>query len=151
MTINTTCADASFEVMHMNAFPVVNLLAVVVAAIANFIIGAVWYAPPVFGNRWMNLLGKKRDELGSPAKGFIGAIVGALILSYVLAVLIGYAGAKTAVDGAIIGLWALVGFVLTVGSTEVLFGAKPIKLYLLNNGYQLVAFIVTGAIIGAFG
>ena len=135
----------------MNSFPNVNLLAVVVAAIAHFVIGAIWYAPPVFGKTWMELLGKKMDEVGNPAKGFVAAFIGALILTYVLAVLIGFAGAKTALDGAIIGLLTLIGFVLTVGSTEVIFGAKPVKLYLLNNGYQLVAFIVTGAIIGAFG
>ena len=30
-----------------------NWLAVIVAALAYFVIGALWYAPPVFGKAWM--------------------------------------------------------------------------------------------------
>jgi len=36
----------------MPDFTQVNWLAVIVAAIANIIIGFIWYMPQVFGRRW---------------------------------------------------------------------------------------------------
>ncbi len=132
-------------------FPSINLLAVVVAAIVGFVIGGIWYAPPVFGNTWMRLLGKKREELGVMQLGpLMTSFIGTLITSYVLAVFIGYAGAKTTLDGAIIGLWAWFGFVITVTASDAMFERKPAKLPLINGAFSLVIFLVMGAIIGVW-
>lgn len=132
------------------AYPNINLLAVVVVAIVSFIIGAVWYAPPVFGNMWMKLLGKKREELGSPGPAFVGGFIGALIFAYVLALLMGYAQAKALIDGVVIGLLAWIGFVITTSAPEVLFAKTPIRLYLINNIHHLVVFLIAGAILGVW-
>jgi hypothetical protein len=39
--------------MNFDALGDLNWLAVFVAALAYFAIGALWYAPPVFGKVWM--------------------------------------------------------------------------------------------------
>lgn len=44
----------------------VNLLGAVVGAAAAMDIGALWYSPFLFGNRWQGLMGKAPAEMGSP-------------------------------------------------------------------------------------
>jgi len=47
------------------SFGNVSLLGAVVGAAAAMAIGALWYSPVLFGNRWQALIGKSPDEIGS--------------------------------------------------------------------------------------
>ena len=64
----------------------INHWAVIVAAISAFIIGGLWYAPPVFGRSWQRAAGLSDAQLasGKPAVIFGGGFVLALIAAYVL-------------------------------------------------------------------
>ena len=42
------------------------------------------------------------------------------------------------------------GFVTTVQLTNSLFMKQPAKLYMINTGYQLVCYLASGAILGAW-
>ena len=44
------------------------------------------------------------------------------------------------------GVW--IAFVMTVQLTDKLFSNRPLKLFLINTGYQLVCYLVMGAIVG---
>ena len=46
-------ADEGGTAMSFDTMTDLNWLAVIVAALAYFAIGAVWYAPPAFGRAWM--------------------------------------------------------------------------------------------------
>ena len=62
------------------------------------------------------------------------------------------AGFVTAVDGLKIGLVVWLGFVTTVSSPNALFEShQRNKLYMINTGYQLVCYVVMGAILGVGG
>ena len=56
-----------------------NWLAVIVAAIAYFAIGALWYSPPVFGTAWMSAGGVSAEEIegGPGAAVYAVPLVGA--------------------------------------------------------------------------
>lgn len=126
----------------------VNFFAVIAAAVINFIIGAIWYSPGVFGSTWMSLMGKRPEDMRSGAgQAYAGVFVTALILAYVLARFISLAGAHTIGDGAQIGFWVWIGFVATTSVADVLFGGKPPKLWSINNGYQLVSLVIIGAVL----
>jgi hypothetical protein len=62
-----------------------NWLAVIVAALAYFAIGAVWYAPPVLGKTWAAAGGLPMPEPGTrrpnPTIFAVPLIVAALILA----------------------------------------------------------------------
>jgi len=60
------------------------------------------------------------------------------------------AGFSTAVDGLKIGLVVWLGFVTTVQFTNALFSRQRNRLYMINTGYQLVCYVVMGAILGAW-
>jgi hypothetical protein len=58
------------------------------------------------------------------------------------------AGAANAVDGLKIGMVVWLGFVTTVQLTNALFMRQRNRLYLINTGYQLVCYLIMGAILG---
>jgi hypothetical protein len=64
-------------------------LAVIVAAIAYFAIGAAWYAPPVFGKAWMAAGGMETPAEGQRpgpaifAVPFFGSVLSAIALGMI--------------------------------------------------------------------
>jgi hypothetical protein len=126
-----------------------NFLAVVVAAVAFFAVGAVWYSPVLFSRAWQAAAGVNPEEPGRhPAAVFGGAFVSALVSTLVLAHFIGRdAGLAT---GALAGLLAGGGLAAAPLVTTFLFENRPVRLMLIDGGYHVVALTLAGAIIGAW-
>ena len=57
---------------------------------------------------------------------------------------------NTPLYGMKVGLAVWLGFVTTVQLTAKLFGNQPTRLYLINTGYQLVCYLMMGAILAAW-
>jgi uncharacterized protein DUF1761 len=123
---------------------------VVVAALASFLVGGLWYSPVLFGKAWMAANGFTDKDLegGNPAVIFGGAFVLALVIATVLAGVVGRNGSLSsgAVTGAVLGLGVVAAAIVIVG----LFERKPPALLLINGGYQLVTLTLMGAILGAW-
>ncbi len=68
----------------------INYLAVVVAAVASMIIGAIWYSPRVFGRMWMRLTGKTMDQMAGQNAGraYLVTFFGSLVMAWVLAMFV---------------------------------------------------------------
>ena len=135
----------------------VNLWAVLVSAIATMVVGFVWYSPALFANPWMKLMGldpsdkEKIAELQKSAgPSYFMSLIASVLAAFVLGKLITVAGFSTAVDGLKIGLVVWLGFVTTVQFTNALFMRQKNRLYMINTGYQLVCYLVMGAILGAW-
>jgi len=129
----------------------VNLLAVLVSAIATMVVGFVWYSPALFANSWMRLMGydpndkaKIAEMQKSAGPSYFMSLIASILAAFVLGKLIAVAGFSTAVDGLKIGL------VTTVQFTNALFSRQRNRLYMINTGYQLVCYVVMGAILGAW-
>ncbi len=125
----------------------VNYLAVIVAAVAAMIIGFVWYAPQVFGKRWLQYLGKTQAELGQPGPGFALAAVAALVNAWALALFSKNLGGSSLTDGILLGVLAWLGFMATLTAAETVFLKKPWGLWLLNNAHNVIAQVVMAAIV----
>jgi hypothetical protein len=127
----------------------INVLAVIVAAVAAFVVGGVWYT--VLGKAWMQAIGKSREELqGNGMPGYIGAAVASLVMALVLALFIANLPPGGVVEGVVAGVLAAVGFVATAMLADVLFAGRGLRLFVINAGHQLVALGVAGAILGAW-
>ena len=125
----------------------INWIAIVVAAVSAFIVGALWYGP-LFGKTWQKLAGLSDKYVqNGVAKTFGGAFVLTLIMSIVLAFFIGNNDLSF---GLFAGLAAGIGWVATAFGVNYLFEHKSLKFYLINAGYNVVIFALMGAIIGAF-
>jgi len=93
----------------------VNYLAVVVAAVVALVIGFIWYAPPVFANRWMGYLGTTQAQLANPGPtGITVGVVASVVNAWVLVVLSLNLGGKTLTAGIMLGALAWLGFMATV-------------------------------------
>ncbi len=131
----------------------INYWAVLVAAIVNFLLGAVWYSL-LFGKQWLAIINKSEAELEEMKKGapraYVLSIIAALVMSFVLAHMVDYAQATNVVDGVLSGFWLWLGFVATTNLAAVLFEARPVGLYLINTGYYLVSLLIMGAILAVW-
>ncbi len=134
----------------------VNYLAVLVAAIVQMVVGALWYSPMVFGKMWMKLSGLNAKQLEEAKKKGMGKsyflmFLGTLVMSYVLAHFVFYTGATSFILGMQTGFWIWLGFLATTTMGMVLWDNKPWSLYVLNNGYNLVVLLLMGGILAVWG
>lgn len=126
----------------------VNYLAVVVSAVVALVIGFVWYAPPVFGNRWMSYLGTTQAQLGNPGPmGMATGVVASLANAWVLAVLSLNLKGSTLTDGVLLGVLCWLGFMATITAAQISFEKRPWGLWLLNNAHNVLIQILIGAIV----
>ena len=135
------------------AFAGMNYLSIVVAALAGFGVGAIWYM--VLGQAWLDALGKTEDDIkgsgASQAMPFVIALVADLVMAIMLAGLMGHLGNVSIRGGLISAFFVWVGFVITtMGVNHAFSGANP-QLTVIDGGHWLAVLLVMGAIIGAFG
>ena len=133
----------------------INYAAVLVAAVAGMVLGALWYSPLLFGKMWMSLSGITDKQIGEAkkkgmTKSYILAFVGTLVMAYVLAHFVDYTQATTLAGGLQAGFWIWLGFVATTFLGMVLWEGKPWKLYFLNVAYYLVELLLMGAILASW-
>ena len=128
-----------------------NWLAIIIAVIANMVIGTLWYGTWAFGKSWMKLSGHNMGE-GMQAGPLYGlTALAALVQAITMSWFVGQTGAHSGSAGAIIGLYVGLGFIATAMFAEVLFAGRHPRLYAITAGYSVVAAIVQGAIIGFLG
>jgi hypothetical protein len=132
----------------------INWWAIVAVAVANMIIGTVWYHPKVFGGAWMRLVGITSD-MTAAAKRRMPAMMGIAFLS---SVIMAYVLAHFAIAWAVfdvisaieLGFWVWLGFVATTQISVVLWEMKPWKLFFINTGYSFVSFITAAVVLFLF-
>jgi hypothetical protein len=136
--------------------PHINYLAVLVAGAAAWVAGAIWYG--VLGKQWLAALGKTKDQLmgpgGKPKPGpFVLSFAADLIIAFVLAGIVGALGAgKMSVSAGVVTatlMW--VGFVVTTMAVNNAYAGRKSTLTVIDAGHWLVAMVVAGAVVGAFG
>ena len=132
----------------------INILGVVVAAVASFAFGAAYYT--ILSRAWLEASGKTEDEVKQERTAtpfitsFIGLVVMAIVIScQFLPEKMGFETASTqyAIHIALL-IW--VGFIVTSMATNNAFqGAKP-KLTLIDAGHWLGVVVIQAAILCAF-
>jgi uncharacterized protein DUF1761 len=126
-------------------------IGVIIAAIANMVIGFLWYGNWAFGRSWMALSGRGMGEGHPPGPLYALTAVAALIQAITMAWFVRQTGASSGSAGAIVGLYVGLGFVAMAMFAEVLYAGRPARLYAITAGYQVTAAVVQGAIIGYLG
>ncbi len=126
----------------------VNYLAIVLAAVVNMVVGALWYSPVMFGKEWSKLVGRKMEDMRKNAgPGYAVTTVGALIQAWILAHIVAWALATTAFEGALVGLMLWIGFVAIIQGVNTVFAGSRKKLWAINTGYFLVVLVINGALL----
>lgn len=128
----------------------INLIAVVLVAVASMGIGFVWYSTSLFGKPWMKEVGKNMEELKGAGVGYFLTAMGSLIMGIIMHIVMNYTNTTKVIDGAFLGIILWLGFVATSFLTNYVFAGRSLKLFLIDIGYFLITFIAAGAIIGYF-
>ncbi len=129
----------------------VNTLGALVCALSAFLVGGIWYSPLLFAKPWMRLSGLTDADLkkGGTARIFGGAFALALVGNVNLAFFLAD-GRPSLGWGIAAGALAGVGWVATSLGITYLFERRPLALYLIDAGYHVVSFVISGAILGVW-
>jgi Protein of unknown function (DUF1761) len=134
----------------MQRFPI-NYLALVVAAIARFLFGWLWYSPLLFGKSWMSLTNCDPEEMKRrmPVLASLD-LISNFVMAFVLVHAVHYAAARNAGQGAAVGFFNWLGFIATITMMLTLYEKRPAKLFWINNGFQLISLLIMGAIVAVW-
>jgi hypothetical protein len=131
----------------------INHVAVWVLVVVHQLIGFGWYA--VFGNIWLNLHAKTMTDIENPHEvaPYLVAITASIFVNYALAWLIAKLGAHNAIAGLKIALICWFCFLFVEYDTISVFsafGTNPWPLVFINMGRALIAFAVSGLVLGGW-
>ena len=135
--------------MNMDLFSHINWLAVLVAAVAYFMLGAIWYSKALFAPKWAALVG---IDMSKPdKKGLGGMLLASFILTLVICV--GLAMLVVRMDlfilssGVKLGLITGICFATTSVSISFIYEKRPLGLYFIDCGYHVVGNIAAAIIL----
>lgn len=125
-----------------------NWWAIIVAAVAYFMLGWVWYST-LFAKKWMELRELNEEDMDDPNPIiFLWSFILQFVATLTLAGFLGAIGISTALHGAMIGFGAAMGFVFTLAGTTGLFSDNKLGLHFIDNGYHVAGLTLAGAILG---
>ena len=128
-----------------------NWIAIVAAGVAAFLLGGLWYAPPLFGRAWQADCGLSDEQLKQDNMARIFG--GALILSVLAAAMFSmFLGSRPELGfAASAGFSAGLFWVAASLGIFYLFERRPLRLWLINGGYATVMFTLIGAVLSLLG
>ena len=127
-------------IINFGAF---NWLAVIVAAVVGYFLGALWYSSALFGKSWMNVQGFKEEDLKNGwGKAMIITFITTLLTAFVLEAVV--ATWNLTFWGHAIPISFLFGAFLYGGNqlSEYMYSRRPMKLFWITFGYRFVMIFV---------
>lgn len=133
-----------------------NWLAVIIAAVAYYALGAIWYARQTFGSIWMDSIGWKPDPESGPqmsTANLVLPILAFLVTAIALGMLAASTGTDTLAEGIVLGLVAGVGVATMITLVTAAYdpiSPKPMTWFFVTGGYHLVGILIASAIISVW-
>lgn len=136
-----------------------NFMAILVAAVVAFIIGAIWHTV-LFSKLWLQLAGlpepteaEKQESAKRMWKPLLSGFVMNLLMAFCLANIIHVTAVYFNAVGSIsnglgVAFWTWLGFVATVTMSPVIWERRSIKYWAFGAAYNLTIMLAMGAIIG---
>lgn len=137
----------------------INYILILIATVAQFILGAVWYSPLMFGNTWMQIMEVtqlSKDELQKMQKEmapfYIVQIVLTVLFTFVLAMSIYYLKqANVGFHAYGVAGWVWLGFVAPTQISCVIWANTKRRFWFkqiaIMAGCQLVGLMMTAFIL----
>ena len=136
--------------MNSEIFSNINWLAVLVATIAYFMLGAIWYSKALFGARWAALVGinmNDPDKGKGMAKMMIGTFVLILVTCIGIVLLVNRLDLTVLASAIKLALITGICFATTAVSISFIYESRPTALYFIDCGYHLVGHIAAAIIL----
>ena len=134
----------SFEVLGD-----LNWLAVIVATVAYFALGGLWYAGPVFGRAWTRASGIQVPEGGPGPIFYAVPLLINLIATVATAMIAAATGSDTVSEGIVLGLVVGVGYAVALTALSATFDTRPEPKtwFAISAGYHLVGLVIVAVIV----
>ena len=134
----------------------INMMAVLIAVAANFVLGFLWYTP-LFGKAWAKEKGfdiNRKPTSGELAKGMLIMVIGNFFMAYVLAhnnmawsYVPGAGEMSTTSKVLSSAFFTWLGFYLPVDMGGVAWEKHSFKLLAINTVYHFLSLLVVAAIL----
>jgi hypothetical protein len=134
----------------------INIVAVLVATVANFFVGFLWYTP-LFGKAWAKENGfdmSIKPEGSVIVKGMIMNLIGNFFMAFVMASNVMAWGFVPETQTMSVGIqifnsafFTWLGFFVPIDLNSVAWEKKSWKLFAINTGYHLMMTIVSSVIL----
>lgn len=137
--------------MLFDAFAELNWLAVLVAGLAYFVLGALWYTNVLFGRQYRAAVGVNPDEQGQPdPKLLVTNLVGWLVAALALGLMAVAIGAEGVVDGVVLGLVVGIGMVGAHQVVNASYEGRGTAVLKVNGPYMIIGLVVMGVILAVW-
>ena len=140
-------------------FSGINWLAVAVAFVIFFAVGAIWFGPKTFYPVWIRLAGLTPEPgkgLGHHSMPFVlgltalGALAQVVTVAWIINIVEAAAGPATPVDGLLVGLLLGIGIAAASSLSHRLFSGHGVRVWLIEVGSDVVSLALAGLVIGLF-
>ena len=125
--------------MEIFGLEAVGILAATVIGMA---VGALWYSPMLFGNQWMQSIGKTPETLGSSTLPMIGSVLASLLTAVGVAIIFSIVGVDSLATGISLGLTLGVLIIFPALLSDNLFCGWGVKLLLIQSGYRALSVLL---------
>ncbi len=123
---------------------------IVIAAVIEWLLGALWFGL-VFRKSWLLMAGfSETNKPKNGAFGMVASFIACLLLTFVIAHIVGWAGALTFTAGAKLGVICWLGFMAPPLFTQHIFENRRANLFAINAAYWLLVMAIGGGFTAAF-
>ena len=133
----------------MEAFYLINWLALAICFAFSRVLGVIWYNPQVFGGMWANAIGLQDGDfdIRNRRRSLISSLIYNLLAVYGLAVLLKILGVTAPYMGLAIGVFVAFFFTIApMGNTAALEQWRAARI-VIHGAYRLVQFGASGALL----
>lgn len=136
-----------------------NMMAILIAVVANFILGFLWYTP-LFGKVWGREMGFNMDQKPPSSaliKGMVFMIIGNFLMAWVFAHNIAAwnplswglpaSPVPPSMNAVMAAVFTWLGFFVPTDLGTVAWEMKSWKLFFINTGYHLASLLLVALIL----
>ena len=139
----------------LELFGEVNYLAVLLAAVAMFVVSGLWYSKLMFAVGWMRENKFSEKDLGNPTAAMIKSFFAYLVLAFGLAVLLlvvqFWDAEMSWLDGVRWGIFMAVLIHGAAAFPSYAWEKRTLMLFLINIGNSVLGIAIMGAILAWMG
>jgi len=140
--------------MSFDVLGEMNWLAVVVATVAYFALGGLWFSQLLFGKAWQRAMGwEDTDEESFGPEFYIGPFLTCLLSTIAVGMLAVATGSDTLAEGLMLGLVVGIGISGAVLFVTGYFDPKkpePMVWAAVTAGYHLLGLLIAAAILSSW-
>jgi hypothetical protein len=131
----------------INAIQHLNYLSVLLASVAYFALGALWYSKILFASQWMEMTKVDSNDRSGMARAMITGFLYTLLIVFVTGVMIHLSRCHQFIDCIQVGILLGVGYSVGILGMTYGYGKKPLMLLAIDAGYHIVGITLATAIL----